>query len=101
MYHLSSLAYGGQFCEMDQNGCSQIECFPGVVCFDVPAPGVGAMCGPCPHGLTGDGEKCNGTTLSLISKSSINSSRCSTCTSRWLIIIIEQTNGVMRDKSYT
>ena len=26
----------------------------------MPAPGVGAMCGPCPKGLTGDGEKCNG-----------------------------------------
>ena len=60
MFHHSSLAFGGQFCEVDQNGCSEIECFQGVMCFDVPAPGVGAMCGPCPDGLTGDGVKCNG-----------------------------------------
>ena len=55
-----SPAYGGQFCIEDRNGCSEIECFRDVECFDVPAPGVGAMCGPCPEGLTGDGEKCNG-----------------------------------------
>ena len=60
MYYLTSPAYGGRFCEVDQNGCSEIECFRGVVCFDVPAPDVGAVCGPCPDGFTGDGEKCNG-----------------------------------------
>ena len=59
-YHFTSPAYGGQFCEEDQNGCSKIECFQGVACFDVPAPGVGAVCGPCPDGFTGDGEKCSG-----------------------------------------
>ena len=53
-------AYGGQFCEEDVNGCSVIECFEGVECFDVPAPGVGAMCGDCPLGYSGDGEKCIG-----------------------------------------
>ncbi len=27
---------------------------------DVPAPGVGAVCGPCPLGYTGDSFKCYG-----------------------------------------
>ena len=27
---------------------------------DVPAPGVGAVCGPCPDGYFDDGEKCAG-----------------------------------------
>ena len=29
-------------------------------CRDIPAPGVGAECGPCPSGFTGDGNKCLG-----------------------------------------
>ena len=53
-------AFGGRFCEEDINGCSEIECFEGVECFDVPAPGVGAKCGACPLGYSGDGEKCIG-----------------------------------------
>ncbi len=32
----------------------------GVDCVDVPAPGVGAVCGPCPEGYRGDGSKCAG-----------------------------------------
>ena len=56
-------AYGGEFCEEDRNGCSEIQCFEGVECLDVPAPGVGAMCGACPDGYTGDGEKCFGKNL--------------------------------------
>ena len=58
-------AYGGEFCEEDRNGCSEIQCFEGVECLDVPAPGVGAMCGDCPDGYTGDGEKCFGKILDL------------------------------------
>ena len=53
-------AYTGQFCEHDTNGCSEIQCFDGVDCMDVQAPGVGAICGPCPTGYTGDGLKCIG-----------------------------------------
>ena len=56
-------AYDGEFCEEDRNGCSEIQCFEGVECLDVPAPGVGAMCGACPDGYTGDGEKCFGKDL--------------------------------------
>ena len=54
------LAYSGDTCSEDRNGCAEIECFSGVECFDVPAPGVGAVCGPCSTGFTGDGVKCSG-----------------------------------------
>ncbi len=53
-------AFAGQFCEEDRNGCSEIQCFEGVECMDVPAPGVGAVCGDCPLGYTGDSLKCYG-----------------------------------------
>ena len=58
-------AYGGDSCTEDRNGCSEIECFEGVQCFDVPAPGVGAVCGSCPPGYTGDGLRCFGMLLSI------------------------------------
>ena len=45
---------------MDLDGCSEISCFQGVQCYDIPAPGIGAACDPCPVGYTGDGEKCAG-----------------------------------------
>ena len=64
-------AYGGEFCEEDLNGCSEIQCFEGVECLDVPAPGVGAMCGVCPEGYTGDGEKCFGKDLTIVLVNSI------------------------------
>ncbi len=34
-------------------------------CFDVPAPGVGAVCGPCETGFTGDGVKCAGISIGM------------------------------------
>ena len=43
------------------DGCLEYACIDGVECFDVPAPGQGATCGPCPVGYTADGEKCAGT----------------------------------------
>ena len=42
------------------DGCLEIMCFTGVECTDVQAPGTGAICGDCPTGFTGDGEKCLG-----------------------------------------
>ena len=54
-------AWEGRFCESDVDGCDEISCYEGVDCFDVPAPGEGAMCGPCPMGFSGDGQKCLGT----------------------------------------
>ena len=54
------IAYTGNYCEEDRDGCTEIQCFEGVECTDVPAPGVGANCGPCPQGFTGDSKKCYG-----------------------------------------
>ena len=58
--HTLHTAWTGQFCEEDVDGCSIVSCFEGVQCFDVQAPGTGAMCGPCPTGYSGDGVKCSG-----------------------------------------
>lgn len=54
------IAYAGDTCSEDRNGCAEVECFNGVECLDVPAPGVGAECGACNVGFTGDGLKCTG-----------------------------------------
>ena len=56
----SFIAFSGYFCDEDKNGCSEIQCFEGVECLDIPAPGVGAVCGSCATGFTGDGLKCYG-----------------------------------------
>lgn len=45
----------------DTDGCAGDACFPGVTCTDVPAPGSGHTCGPCPDGYQGDGETCIAT----------------------------------------
>ena len=63
---LHLLAYSGDTCSEDRNGCAEIECFSGVECFDVPAPGVGAICGACSTGFTGDGVKCSGNINTMI-----------------------------------
>ncbi len=60
VYLAFHIAFSGTFCEEDRNGCSEIQCFEGVECMDVPAPGVGAVCGDCPPGYTGDSLKCYG-----------------------------------------
>ena len=33
---------------------------------DIPAPGVGAVCGACPPGYTGDSLKCYGIHLNFV-----------------------------------
>ena len=43
----------------DVPGCRENECYPGVQCHDVPAPGAGFTCGPCPPGYQGDGFTCS------------------------------------------
>ena len=53
-------AYSGRYCDVDVDGCADLSCFDGVECLDIPAPGVGAMCGPCPDGFNGNGMKCTG-----------------------------------------
>ncbi len=50
----------GEFCELDVDGCASFDCFMGVACTDVTAPGVGAQCAGCPSGYRGDGAKCAG-----------------------------------------
>ncbi|XP_070537209.1 mucin-4-like [Ptychodera flava] len=52
------LAYTGDFCEEDYEGCLDEPCYPGVLCFDNIAPEDGVRCGPCPPGLVGTGFKC-------------------------------------------
>ncbi|CAI8034372.1 Mucin-like protein (Fragment) [Geodia barretti] len=55
---ICSPAWEGPYCEEDVDGCLEYACIDGVECFDAPAPGQGATCGPCPVGYTADGEKC-------------------------------------------
>lgn len=57
---LISIGWEGRYCGNDLDGCSELTCFEGVQCYDVPAPGSGAICGSCPDGYMGDGEKCAG-----------------------------------------
>ncbi|KAK2160224.1 hypothetical protein NP493_1661g00003 [Ridgeia piscesae] len=58
-----SLGYGGDFCQIDIDGCADQPCFSGVLCTDVAASDLsnhpdGFLCGTCPVGLTGDGSSC-------------------------------------------
>jgi fibulin 1/2 len=50
--------YGGMFCNVDINGCDDIDCFPGVECTDNPAPLIGATCGECPNGTIARDNYC-------------------------------------------
>ena len=59
-YQQIHLAWDGHFCEKDADGCLQSPCAAEVSCTDIPAPGVGATCGPCPLGFSGDGQQCTG-----------------------------------------
>ncbi|XP_019849594.1 PREDICTED: IgGFc-binding protein-like [Amphimedon queenslandica] len=52
-------AYKGDYCEDDFDGCTEVSCFNDATCTDVPAPGTGATCPPCPSGYTGDGLICD------------------------------------------
>lgn len=54
------IAWTGRFCEQDADGCLQSPCAVGVNCTDIPAPDIGATCGPCPPGFSGDGQECVG-----------------------------------------
>ena len=60
--HLSCpcVGYGGTFCNVDINGCDDIDCFPGVECTDNPAPLTGATCGECPNGTVTRNNSCEG-----------------------------------------
>jgi hypothetical protein len=53
-----SSGWEGTYCDQDIDGCDPNPCFPTVACTDVPAPGTGFTCGPCPTGYEGDGQTC-------------------------------------------
>ena len=40
---------------VNTDGCALEPCYAGVLCTDVPPPGVGRTCGACPAGYKGDG----------------------------------------------
>lgn len=58
-------------CFSDIDDCEVDPCYPGVDCYDFPAPERGFSCGDCPAGLKGDGITCisegtrNKTNISL------------------------------------
>lgn len=61
------MAGDGVFCE-EEDGCAASPCYGGgaggeggaaAECHDVPAPGSGFLCGPCPDGYHGDGVSCS------------------------------------------
>ena len=56
-------AYTGRFCDEDLDGCTELTCFTGVECMDIPAPGIRATCGFCPPGYSGDGLNCIGMSM--------------------------------------
>ena len=60
MFFIKQLAYDGDFCENDANGCSELSCFNGAKCKDNKAPAIGGTCPACPSGYTGDGSACVG-----------------------------------------
>ena len=54
------VAYDGEFCQNDADGCEIIPCLEGQQCVDYPAPQVGAECA-CPYGYALDSDgKCAG-----------------------------------------
>ena len=59
MPHFSHLSgYSGSTCSEDLDGCVDLQCYPEVVCVDLPPPSLVAECATCPNGTTGDGQDC-------------------------------------------
>ena len=63
MFFSKHIAWEGEFCTVDVDGCTEVSCFQDAECIDAPAPEVGAECPPCPSGYFGDGSKCAGMFL--------------------------------------
>ena len=59
MLILLAVAYDGNICENDADGCAIISCLAGQPCMDFPAPTAGAMCA-CPVGYNEIDFKCVG-----------------------------------------
>ena len=55
------IAYDGELCQNDADGCEAISCLEGQACMDLPAPMAGAVCA-CPVGYLVIDSKCVGKT---------------------------------------
>ncbi len=53
----AGLVLEGDDC-VEDDACAAAPCGPGRTCTDVPAPGTGHDCGPCPPGYTAQGDDC-------------------------------------------
>ena len=53
------VAYDGELCQNDADGCATISCLEGQLCMDLPAPMAGAVCA-CPDGYLVIDSKCIG-----------------------------------------
>ncbi|XP_071826627.1 uncharacterized protein [Apostichopus japonicus] len=50
--------WSGIQCSEDFNSCSNLPCYHGVTCLDLPPPNMAPSCSPCPPGQIGDGVMC-------------------------------------------
>lgn len=55
--------WSGIQCSEDFNSCSNLPCYHGVTCLDLPPPNMAPSCSPCPPGQIGDGVMCYGEML--------------------------------------
>ena len=59
------LAYDGNICKNDADGCDAISCLAEQPCTDNPAPAAGAVC-DCPDGYKEINSKCVGEARYLV-----------------------------------
>ena len=52
------IGYTGTTCGEDFNACATHQCYPEVLCVDLPPPSQMAVCATCPGGTVGDGRVC-------------------------------------------
>ena len=64
---MCSVAYEGDFCEEDVDGCRQNPCQDPSLCEDSPAPAVGFVCTGCLEGYTLNGTLCEGMRVHVCS----------------------------------
>lgn len=64
-YDIPYIAYDGDLCQNDADGCEAISCLEGQACMDLPEPTAGAMCA-CPVGYLDIDSKCVGKTYAYV-----------------------------------